>query len=337
MSEESKHIEIRVLIEKYVWHQATDDERLIVEKAIASDAELMKEFNKLSKLYLLSNINADQDKIDVSKAKNKFYYKIKSESEIDSPTERKIIPLFVKIISGIAALFVLVISIQYLFSEQEKPNMVISSLDSVVVDTLPDGSVISLNNNSTVTYISNNSKERRLEFKSGEVFFDIERDPEKPFIVDLGEYTVTVLGTSFNILHTSSDSINVSVVSGKVQIQSKRDSSLSHILVANENAILTKSKPNILSQSHFNDNTLFWKTRVLQFEEVNIVDALSEIEEAYNVNVKIIDSSFVDCYLTAKYNNQDIKDIMEIIEFTFDASIAQESNNFYITKTKSCQ
>ena len=69
----------------------------------------------------------------------------------------------------------------------------------ILIDTLVDGSVISLNKKAKISYADNfNSKTREVKLE-GEAFFDIERDTTKPFIIYLAQSNVRVLGTSFNI------------------------------------------------------------------------------------------------------------------------------------------
>ncbi len=63
---------------------------------------------------------------------------------------------------------------------------------------LPDGSTITLNTASQLLVdLANNA--RRLTLERGEAFFDVKSDPERPFIVDVGERSVTVLGTKFSV------------------------------------------------------------------------------------------------------------------------------------------
>lgn len=89
---------------------------------------------------------------------------------------------------------------------------------------LPDGSVVTLNTNSRILVDFENDH-RRVILDRGEVFFDVESDKNRPFTVDAGARTVTVLGTKFNV-QLFPDELTVSVVEGAVALHG-RDETIS--------------------------------------------------------------------------------------------------------------
>src|SRR6185295_8602769 len=70
---------------------------------------------------------------------------------------------------------------------------------NVLVDTLSDGSVITLNKRSTITYPSKFKGNTRAIALKGEAFFNVAPDQKKPFIISVNDEQETVVGTSFNI------------------------------------------------------------------------------------------------------------------------------------------
>ena len=87
--------------------------------------------------------------------------------------------------------------------------------------TLPDGSVVTLNTDTVISFTANDTG-RYAVLDSGEVFFDIARDEERPFVVEAGDIRATVLGTTFTIRKDVDESI-VRVLSGVVAVQSGAD------------------------------------------------------------------------------------------------------------------
>jgi len=75
-----------------------------------------------------------------------------------------------------------------------------------IVVNLPDGSKISLNRNSVLTYRENFGKRNRNVELTGEAFFEIAPDASKPFIIDAGKADVRVVGTSFNVITNNTES-----------------------------------------------------------------------------------------------------------------------------------
>lgn len=87
---------------------------------------------------------------------------------------------------------------------------------------LADGSRVSLNTNSQII-IDFSSLKRRTILDRGEVFFDIARDPSRPFVVELGARAITVLGTKFNVQRVYTGEVAVAVVEGVVAVHRAED------------------------------------------------------------------------------------------------------------------
>lgn len=86
---------------------------------------------------------------------------------------------------------------------------------------LDDDSVVTLGAQSAIE-VDYSEGERRVELLSGEAFFDVERDETRPFVVDVGDAQIRVLGTKFEV-RRSEQGVRVSVLEGKVEvIQSKK-------------------------------------------------------------------------------------------------------------------
>lgn len=83
---------------------------------------------------------------------------------------------------------------------------------------LPDSSVVYLNGRSTLYYPKQFRGEQRVVRLSGEAFFEVSRDPERPFFVISKDFTTKVLGTAFNV--DTDLAPGIAVAEGKVQVVS---------------------------------------------------------------------------------------------------------------------
>lgn len=89
---------------------------------------------------------------------------------------------------------------------------------------LPDGSIVWLNDNSSIAYYSNFAGHRNIELKKGEAFFQVKKDPSHPFTVQSNNVSTTVKGTSFSVkMIARTGDIKVSVVTGKVLVHQLQD------------------------------------------------------------------------------------------------------------------
>ena len=136
--------------------------------------------------------------------------------------ESRVAP-YMKVAASIA-LAVVVISTYLLWQGTGQPNG-LAMLEkttqhgqkSTVV--LEDGTKISLNSGSRLTYPAQFDKDSREVVLEGEAFFEVTRNTEKPFIVRSGDLVTTVLGTSFNIKAFPTENIAVTVATGKVRVE----------------------------------------------------------------------------------------------------------------------
>ena len=87
----------------------------------------------------------------------------------------------------------------WVFNILHKRNEVAQTGQNVLIDTLSDGSVITLNKRSSITYPSKFKGNTRAIALKGEAFFNVAPDKKKPFIISVNDVQVTVVGTSFNI------------------------------------------------------------------------------------------------------------------------------------------
>ncbi|HEX2629484.1 MAG TPA: FecR domain-containing protein, partial [Chitinophagaceae bacterium] len=130
---------------------------------------------------------------------------------------------------------------------------------AVATITLSDGTKVWLNTASSLRYFaSNTGKERRVEV-SGEAYFEVAKDKDRPFIVKKGEASVTVLGTHFNInAYDDNDDIRITLLEGSVQV--RRESSVS----SRESVIIKPSEQARMSNRESRINV----SRDIDIEEV---------------------------------------------------------------------
>jgi ferric-dicitrate binding protein FerR (iron transport regulator) len=168
---------------------------------------------------------SDTKEINVDKAWNKIYSRIKDNELIREPAA---LPdsYRIRTILKIAATVLIVIGLAstaiYLGNTGmfSKKMIVATNNDQRNVEvSLPDGSKVFLNRNSELSYRSNSGKTTRNVSLKGEAFFEIVRNESKPFIIDAGKANIKVLGTSFNVITNNSNNVvEVFVKTGSVML-----------------------------------------------------------------------------------------------------------------------
>lgn len=190
---------------------------------------------------------------------------------------------------------------------------------------LADGSTAELKPGSKLSY-SDFSGNERVVYLDGEGYFDVAKNPSKPFIVYAGRIVVQVVGTSFHVSsNTGKVRSSVAVTSGKVKVFAAGKSRQGQ-----EPVFLTPNE-----QVVFDANTqAFAKSLVAQpvrvggtgdakefdFNNTSVNDVLHTIETAYGVTIRHDNAAFASCKLTAPLGDMPMFRKLDIICQTVGAT-----------------
>ncbi|MCP2028337.1 ferric-dicitrate binding protein FerR (iron transport regulator) [Flavobacterium sp. HSC-32F16] len=203
---------------------------------------------------------------------------------------------------------------------------------------LPDGSTVLLNENSSLKYDQNsfNNKTREVTL-TGEAFFDIKRNEEKPFIVHTGKVQTKVLGTAFNInAQNSSKSIEVTVTRGKVQVGDTEK--VYGVITPNQQIKVDK---NTLSYEQNNISAAIvteWKSNYLILDDLNMQEAVSLISQKYKVQILISNEKINKCRITASFlNEEDLDHVLKVICSVIETEYRYNKAGAVVIEGKGCE
>lgn len=156
---------------------------------------------------------------------------------------------------------------------------------------LPDGSAVCLNAGSILEYDPDFGRSRTREVRLvGEGYFQVSKNPAKPFIVHTHDLHVKVLGTVFNMRAYANDRvIEVSLIEGKVNVFSQSETQGNMILRPNERLTYDKDSKKMWTDNVDAKRFAQWTTGRLNFVNASLVDIMKDIERKYNVRI-VIDS-----------------------------------------------
>jgi len=203
--------------------------------------------------------------------------------------------------------------------------------DKIEQVELPEGSKVSLNLDSRLTYSKKfQSDTREVELK-GEAFFEVARDTIRPFVIRAGDVYVEVLGTSFNVkAYENDDHIEVTVEKGKVAVYRVDDADDRVILVRGEKAVFKKSGEALLAMENENINYKSWKTKRIIFEDTPMSEVVRIVNEIYHADLQIASPALKDCPVTTIFDNQSLETILNVLESTLNLSITKEGESIII-------
>jgi ferric-dicitrate binding protein FerR (iron transport regulator) len=147
---------------------------------------------------------------------------------------------------------------------------------------LPDGSKVWLNAASSLKYPTVFAGNERRVAVTGEVYFEVAKNPHQPFIVDINDQSqIHVLGTQFNInAYENENAIKTTLVEGSLKFKSKD----SVILKPGQQAILTNAKLTTDKNADI-DKATAWKRGIFNFEDATLEEVMRQIERWYDIEV----------------------------------------------------
>ncbi len=190
------------------------------------------------------------------------------------------------------------------------------------VIALADGTKVTLNAASSLEFPKGFKGEKRLVYLKGEAFFEVQKNPEKPFIVITNKIATTALGTSFNInAFPDEKQINVFLVEGKVKVEAFEDLDQNQktketFLGPGEQVIYKKDKQALKKGKFDSAMVIAWKEGILYFRKANFEEVIDKLEKWYGVKFKILNKNREDLQFSGTFQNETLKNILEAISYS---------------------
>ena len=178
--------------------------------------------------------------------------------------------------------------------------------------TLPDGSTVVLNNNSTLSVTSDFNKTIREVHIEGEGYFDIVHDTKKPFIVISGEVKTTVLGTAFNVKAYRDSKVEVTVTRGKVSVLSGRN--ILGILTPNRKIVVAPELLKPVISTVVAKNAIEWQENDLFFHNISFEEATLILSKKFNTPITFVNKNAKRCHFTATFlQGETLDEVLKVI------------------------
>jgi transmembrane sensor len=179
---------------------------------------------------------------------------------------------------------------------------------------LADGSKIWLNADSKVQYPALFTGNTREVYLNGEAFFDIAKNPSKPFIIHLSNGTVRVLGTSFNIKAYDGDPfVETSVATGKVAFIPKLKNSREAdtiFLTPNNKVVYRVEEEKIITTATISAEDKGWTEGKMVFRSMLFKDIAVDLERNFGKKIVFKDEEVANFRLTGSFQNNTLAEIL---------------------------
>ncbi|MBF4486784.1 FecR domain-containing protein [Flavobacterium sp. CSZ] len=315
------------LLVKYLVGQTNTDESAIVEywlKADKKNLDYYKGFKKIWEDSLL--IAAQNTHLDENAAWKRLQNRM-HEKHVPVHNLKKTSFQWLRIAASIALISTLG-WLGYSYFENKSANTLIQihAANTTLNDTLPDGTRVTLNKNSSLSYTSRFKGNTRPVTLKGEAFFYVSPDKTKPFIITINDVTVQVVGTSFNVKNKYGKT-TVDVETGIVKVSKNKDQvELRH----GEKVIITDLQSQLLKSVSKGKLYNYYRNKELICEQTPLQELVDALNEIYDANIIIKKTALQKKPITTVFKDQSLDQILEVIQETFMIEIERKGNQIIL-------
>jgi ferric-dicitrate binding protein FerR (iron transport regulator) len=288
---------------------------------------------------------------------------------IPRPTSKPVIQKIIRYAAAVAAVFILVFGIKSWLGQNTLTHNPKNIAETALADNelaftttkgekktflLPDGTKISLGDNSTLRTEEGFGKANRGVYLSGEALFDVTHNKELPFVVHSNNYDVKVLGTVFNVKAYPEDKVSeTSLIRGKVEISLKNNSK-KITLKPNQKAVISNKGENlalenkkqvvdqaeekiiILPLSYNSTDSVMietaWTQNRLEIVNESFDEIKSKLERWYNVKIIFADEEVGRYAFTATFTRETIDQVLKALQYSYHFTYKTEGETITISK-----
>lgn len=330
---------VYTLFSRYLEGKATEKEKEVVETWLPEikEGKMTKDLEKM--------IAEDQDQI---------WERLADHYGFNEALQRKTLPLqerfrtkrlvFLRKYAAVAAITLLIAGWLFYFSnnkdsfpllarhENPIPTVYETGEREIKKISLPDGSVVHLNGNTRLSLIARefNKQNREIRLEEGEAFFDVVKNPEKPFIVHSRHLQTTVRGTSFNVkAYAELDEDVVAVKTGTVEVHTGNEQS--QTLTRNQQLAFHATDGHITSDEINADEFTAWTEGRLVLSKANLKELKLRLKQHFGVELEqstgVLDNALFHSVYPAGISLQDVMDDICLI---YGVQYKQQGNQLIV-------
>lgn len=316
------------LASRYVAGVATSEEMELID-SLVKEPQYAQLFRKVNTVWLDAGRAARKKKFDSERGLDRLAEKLRHHEPAFrwGPNRRRFpAPNYRAMQFGIAAAIVCILILAGLrllkidTGRQAEPviwSEKKAQMGQKAVVVLPDGSSITLNGGSRLTYPAKFDRTPRMVFLEGEAYFDIRHDAAHPFIIHAGSIAATDLGTKFTVRAFASEStLTVSLEEGSVQVAPSETGSRHKgvILAPLQQFVYNKDNGGTGVRSFDPKRVSGWKENLYVFDDAPLSEVFREMERAYGVKFELAEASYGARRIRVHFTNESVWTAAEILK-----------------------
>lgn len=272
------------ILARFLMGECTEDELREVNSWLGESRENARELFRLEEIYHLGKIGDTSDEKEVEKAEKRLFKRLEQEKTKQHKVRRMY--GWMRYAAMFIGIFILGGAGYMLFQNQDRsePLLTVTTQDAIKEMKLPDGTTVWLNKNTTLKYPREFSAAGRKVYLEGEGYFDVKRNPERPFIVQSEAMQVKVLGTVFNF---RSDKVKMSAVAtllkGEIEVKGNHEEGLIVLAPGQKAELNGVTRRLVVKQVDTGFEN--WHDNQFIFDKADIYTIARTLENSYGVKI----------------------------------------------------
>lgn len=196
---------------------------------------------------------------------------------------------------------------------------------------LPDGSKVTLNAKSRLSYGADFGKNGRRVLLDGQGFFEVLHHDDNKFVVETKFMDITVYGTVFNVYaYEDNGIVEMSLLDGNVRVETKGASSQCFNVQPNEKVTYNKATGEAFLEPTDNVLETAWMKDYLVFREEKLGTVFSKLERRFGIMIKVDDNAMLSDVYTGTFDDERLGGIMKVLQMHYKFRYEIEDDTVYV-------
>lgn len=309
----------------YIRNEVSPDEKAAVEAWACVSAENEKALLDIARIYYARSGLSSGTRWSTEKAYRKVMDRI-NRRRFTLRIDWRVAA------AAVAALFIVNAVLWIMRAPDARDNIVLSSNDEKKVEyTLPDGTVVYLNRNSSLIFPVRYQKRKRCVILDGEAYFNVAHNPHKPFVVTTrNNVEIRVLGTKFNLEAYASDSIvRTSLLEGRISmhIDNGTPRGLKFLMEPNDEICYNTQTDAVVRNSDGKLSGIEWMNNIFVFKDTPLPEVIRQLSHNFGTNFIIEDNELRSYLFTGTFDNRELSLILEYMKISSGIDIRVEHSD----------
>lgn len=372
MQDQPSHNDLWFLMARSLSGESTTIEEQQLQLLLAGNMALQQQYDLMKRMWRAANKQYRKD-MDEAEKQNISRILQLAKTEVIPTEEIPVIQVrsrrkYFYAISSVAAVLLLVIAGWVYYSPGTasvplvKTQNLVAENGSRTRTILPDGSNVWLNAGSHISFNEDFSGKTREVTLDGEAYFDVIKQPQRPFIVHVAGYDIRVLGTAFNVKSYKTDkTLETTLIRGLVQVTKQGKEQQRPILLhPNEKLIVDKFAANTSEKLPDSDEAVAnrpanefkitplnatskeneiietaWVYNRLEFRGDSFKELAGKLERWYNIKIVFEDEDVQRLNFNGSFENETAEQALIALKTATPFNYSIEGKEIYIRKTVS--